>query len=74
MGIKRFDAEVCNGCGICIDDCPMDVFALDQATGKARVAYPEDCWECLTNFCEIGCPVHAIETTPGAVRKLNKPY
>jgi NAD-dependent dihydropyrimidine dehydrogenase PreA subunit len=73
MGIKSFNAELCvAGCRRCIEDCPTDVFALDPKTGKARVAYPEDCWECL--LCEHECPGKAIKISPAAVRKLWYPY
>ncbi len=74
MGIKTFREELCNGCGLCVEDCPMDVFVMDEATGKAKLAYPEDCWECNRFFCETGCPTQAIEVTPAAVHKLYKPY
>ncbi len=73
MGIKSFDAELCvSGCELCVADCPTDVFALDPKTGKARVAYPEDCWECL--LCEDQCPGKAIKISPAAVRKLWYPF
>ncbi len=73
MGIKSFKQELCTaGCNICIDDCPTDVFVLDSETGKASVAYPEDCWECL--LCEEECPGKAIQISPAAVRKLYYPF
>lgn len=73
MGIKSFIQEKCiSGCDICLEDCPTDVFALDRETGKARVAHPGDCWECL--LCEEKCPGKAIQITPSAARKLWYPY
>ncbi|MDP2720291.1 MAG: ferredoxin family protein [Dehalococcoidia bacterium] len=73
MGIKSFDQNLCiNGCRICIDDCPTDVFAPEPATGKAKAAYPEDCWECL--LCEEECPGKAIKISLAAVRKLYYPF
>ncbi len=74
MGIKRYNEELCNGCGLCVEDCPMDVFVIDPSTGKAKVAFPEDCWECSRFFCERECPTQAIEVTTIAVRKLYTPY
>lgn len=65
MGIKRINQDLClTNCGICVDECPFDVFAIDAATGKAMVRYPEDCHECYYLFlCEKACPVKgAIET------------
>jgi len=73
MGIKSFSQDQCvAGCRICIDDCPTDVFATDERNGKATVAYPEDCWECL--ICEKECPGKAIRITPAAVRKIWYPF
>ncbi len=73
MVVKSLDQELCvAGCDICIEDCPTDVFALDADTGKARVAYPEDCWECL--LCEEKCPAKAIKISPAAARKLWYPF
>ena len=74
MGIKNYKAELCNGCGLCVEDCPMDVFVMDEVTKKARLAYPEDCWECSRFFCERECPTKAIEVTAKAVRKLWSPF
>ncbi len=67
MGVRYLKAELCNGCGLCVEDCPMDVFVMDTATGKAQVAYGLDCWVCL--LCEDICPTKAIEMSPEAERK-----
>lgn len=73
MGIKKFDQARCiAGCVVCIEDCPTDVFCKDPETGKAKAAYPEDCWECL--LCEAECPGKAIKISPAAVRKLWYPF
>lgn len=72
MGVKYLKEELCNGCGLCVEDCVTDVFVLDVATGKAKVAYGEDCWECT--LCEKICPTKAIELTPAAARKLYFPF
>ncbi len=65
MGVKKLDKESCDSCGLCIEDCPMDVFATDSA-GKVFVAYPHDCWECL--ICETTCPHQSIEISPASCR------
>ncbi len=73
MVVKKFEQERClSGCSICIDDCPMNVFARDAKTGKARVAYPQDCWECL--LCEAECPAKAIKISPAVARRVWYPY
>ena len=51
------------GCGICVETCPMDVYRLDDDTGKSKILYKEDCQIC--NLCRIYCPEDAITITPG---------
>jgi len=70
--IESLDQNKCNGCGICIEICPMDVFRLstrvDVTTStprgypvrrsSAQIAFTEDCMTCFT--CELKCPAGAI--------------
>ena len=72
MAIEKIDQELCTGCEICIDDCPMDVIRLDKEKGKAYVAYYEDCGVCFQ--CKNNCPVEAISVTSLSPRKLILPY
>jgi NAD-dependent dihydropyrimidine dehydrogenase PreA subunit len=56
----KVNPEACiadKGCTVCIDVCPLDVLAIDPATGKAAMKYDE-CWYCLP--CEKDCPTQAI--------------
>lgn len=62
MAIERIDETLCNGCGICIDSCPMEVIGMDEERKKAIVKYPEDCTLCA--ICEIDCPQKAIYVDP----------
>ena len=62
MAIERIDLELCNGCGICVKICPMDVFRMDKQIKKAVITYPEDCMLC--EFCVLDCPTKAITVTP----------
>lgn len=71
MGVRLIDIKKCNGCGICVDDCPMDVLYLNKEN-KAYVKYTEDCHECYV--CEIYCPEKAIEVSPVVARKLHFGY
>ena len=52
------DQHVCIGCGRCVQICPTDVFALDEHSHKAAVAYEGDCCVCL--LCVSDCPVTCI--------------
>ena len=62
MSIERIDPELCNGCGICINSCSVDVIRMDTETEKAIIRYPEDCMSCA--LCEEDCPQDAIYISP----------
>lgn len=54
------DHDLCiagKGCRTCIDACPTDILAYDEASGRVRMAYDE-CWYCLP--CQQDCPTKAI--------------
>jgi len=48
----------CNGCGICVDICPTDVFGVTKKKAIPAVTYPEECWHC--NACLLDCAKAAI--------------
>ena len=52
----EIDREACNGCGICVEICPLDCLRMD-AHEKAFMKYDE-CWYC--GSCTLDCPVDAI--------------
>ncbi|MHA1593682.1 MAG: 4Fe-4S dicluster domain-containing protein [Candidatus Baldrarchaeia archaeon] len=52
------DESKCEGCGECVEACPQGVLELDEETGKAKVAHPEECVECES--CVDACPNNAI--------------
>ncbi len=63
--IEILDDDLCDGCGICFDICPCDVFRIEPESGHAWIAYRDDCQTCF--LCELDCKPHAIFVGP--VRK-----
>ena len=57
-GAVTVNAETCTGCAACLDSCPVDVFRLDPATGKAVAVYARDCHVCY--LCDEDCPTGSI--------------
>jgi protein-S-isoprenylcysteine O-methyltransferase Ste14/NAD-dependent dihydropyrimidine dehydrogenase PreA subunit len=61
------DWDICSGCGICLDVCPMHVYEWKETAGhptsdkKAFPARERDCVQCLK--CETQCPDQAINAT-----------
>jgi NAD-dependent dihydropyrimidine dehydrogenase PreA subunit len=60
--IERIDETICTGCGLCVDACPLDTLRLNRGTGKAYVAYGDDCMTCY--ICEMRCPTGAVHVHP----------
>jgi NAD-dependent dihydropyrimidine dehydrogenase PreA subunit len=60
--IDSLDEQKCNGCEICFNVCPCDVFRLSSGAPGVRIAYPEDCQTCFA--CELDCPEGAIYVGP----------
>ena len=51
------DADLCNGCGLCVTACPHNVLGMVDA--KAVVLHPQACE--YDGCCELICPVQAID-------------
>ncbi|MBW2065027.1 MAG: ferredoxin family protein [Deltaproteobacteria bacterium] len=62
MPIERIDPDLCTGCELCDESCPMDVIYMVKETNSAYPKYPEDCVSCY--ICERICPVKAIYVSP----------
>jgi NAD-dependent dihydropyrimidine dehydrogenase PreA subunit len=67
MAIEAIDELLCNGCGTCVRNCPMDVIRMDKASRKAQIRYKEDCMLC--GQC-LECPEKAIHLARGFVRPV----
>jgi NAD-dependent dihydropyrimidine dehydrogenase PreA subunit len=49
-----FDAETCDGCNLCVNVCPMDVFIPNPEKGKPPIIlFPDECFYCgpCVSFC-----------------------
>ena len=60
--IKKIDEEKCNGCGVCVEICPLDVLRMNDKNELVIIKYPEDCMTCFQ--CELNCPEEAIYVHP----------
>jgi NAD-dependent dihydropyrimidine dehydrogenase PreA subunit len=62
------DHDVCNGDGVCVAVCPVNVFEMIETPGhpesdkKSDPARESDCIACMA--CETQCPTQAIKITP----------
>ena len=72
MAIQVVDPAFCDGCGICVEACPMDVLRMDPKTGQAAISYLQDCHTCYV--CEEDCPQGAIYVAPEMGRPAILPY
>ena len=72
MGIRKVDHQLCTGCGICVEICPMDVLRMNEEIEKPVIQYLRECQACF--MCERDCPANAIYVTPDREKRIILPY
>jgi len=60
MPTVTVDKSKCDGEGICVDVCPMNVY--DMVAGKSEPTRAVDCIACMA--CVNSCPTQAISVEP----------
>lgn len=50
------DKTECSGCGVCVDECPVDTISI--VDGKAEIEM-KDCIRC--GVCHVACPLKSIK-------------
>jgi NAD-dependent dihydropyrimidine dehydrogenase PreA subunit len=72
MHTIKIDMDKCNGCKLCYKACFVDVIRWDGTAKKPIAKYREECAAC--NWCELSCPVNAIEVIPDYPEPIPEPY
>ncbi|MDY6827179.1 MAG: mercury methylation ferredoxin HgcB [Bacillota bacterium] len=57
----HLDQDKCNGCGLCLEVCPQQVFTMKH--GVSSITDRDACLEC--GGCARNCPQEAISVRPG---------
>ena len=57
----KMDKNKCTGCGLCIEVCPRQVFALREK--KADLVFLDSCIEC--GACQRNCAFGALSVDTG---------
>jgi NAD-dependent dihydropyrimidine dehydrogenase PreA subunit len=72
VGVRKIDVDLCTGCGICVEYCPMDVLKMDGGSQKVFIKYIRDCQGCF--LCERVCPEGAVFCVPVYERRIPLPW
>lgn len=57
----KLDVAKCSGCGMCLQVCPHEVFALENRV--AKIIDIDACMEC--GACSLNCPQSALSVRSG---------
>jgi ferredoxin len=55
------DTDKCIGCGMCLEVCPHEVFAINEKC--VQILNRDACMEC--GACSLNCPVGALSVEAG---------
>lgn len=55
----EINLKECNGCGTCVDTCPVGVYELNENVGKTKIVALNECLDCKA--CEVQCPNECIQ-------------
>src|SRR3989304_9197158 len=50
------NAEICKGCNVCVNVCPVDVYIPNTKKGQPPIVlHPDECWYCgsCVNDCKF---------------------
>ncbi len=59
----KLDEDKCNGCALCLEVCPQEVFALSKDERKVELKDRDACMEC--GACARNCPRSALQVRAG---------
>ncbi len=59
----KLDSEKCTGCGMCLEVCPHNVFALNLNEKRAVITDRDACMEC--GACAGNCAFGALSVDKG---------
>lgn len=57
----RIDVEECNGCQLCVEQCPFEAIAMEKVAGQKKLTAAVDPAKCM------GCGVCYLACTAGAI-------
>ena len=55
------DEKSCTGCGICVDECPVDTISMEDEKAKIDMENCIRCGVCHDDFLNPGCVFNFIK-------------
>jgi len=57
MGVMEVDVDDCTSCGLCVDNCPLKCWEMEEG-GTPELKDEYECFSCYN--CMVACPTDAI--------------